>query len=373
MTECSMVVDKYVARAEVLGRSRITWGGDGIITRIAPTSDPSDGYMARAGFIDSHFHGYGGVDTAWEVPSPEKWRKLDEGLLARGITGYLPGTLFSSPNVISEIADGILSASVEGLLGIYVEGTFVNPDARGGLPIEEIRPADIGLCAEMLDAAKGLARIVLVSPEIDGACELIAFLRENDVIPAIGHSRADYAQAKRAIDAGALRATHWPNVMKWGDHHDPAIGVAVLGDDRVYVEVIGDNMHVAAPLIDMAARCKGDKLVMVSDTVAVAGAVDDPEIMKACGLEMREGRLFMAGTDTHSGGFVPLDECCGRQLSLQSLPMAYLTSACSANVAESLARPDLGEIAVGKRADIAVMDENGSVSKVYRKGRLCSK
>ena len=370
LANCSIVIDACVTRADVLGRTRITWDCRGTITDIAPADVESDGYLARPGLIESHFHGFAGIDALWSVPSPEDWRKLESGLLSHGITGYIPAICFSSPDVISQIEGSIRAASLEGILGVFCEGTFVNPERAGGLPRGEIRPADLGLCAELLAAANGLIRTMLVSPEIDGACELIAFLRESGVIPAIGHSAADFHQAKTAIDAGAVRAVHWPNAMRWGDHHDPGIAVAVLNDDRVYVEVIGDNMHVAAPIIELAARCKGDKLVMISDSLAVAGAVDDPNVLAACGVEMRDGRLFAAGTNTHSGSYLSLHECCRVQLSVQDLTTAYITGACSANVAESLGVPDVGELAVGKRADIAVTDEQGRITRVYRKGRL---
>lgn len=365
----TLVVEKCIARNDVLGRTRIAWNDSGMITEVARTNADADEHLALPGLIDTHFHGFGGVDTAFAVPPPEAWSRLDAGLLARGITGYVAGTCSGDPKAIAKIAQNIRVAQPMGLLGLFLEGAFASPDALGGLPAEQVREADRALCADLLAAGQGLVRTVLVSPEIDGACDLIGFLREQNVIAAIGHSRADYAQATRSIDAGATRAVHWPNVMRWGDHHDPAIAVAVLNDDRVFVEVIGDNQHVAWPMVKLAASCKGDRLVTISDSVAVAGAVDDARIMDACGLEMRDGRLYKAGTNVHSGSHRPLDECLGLQTSLGVLDPAYVTSTCSAHAAESLGLCDRGEIAIGKRADLAVADESGALVQVYRGGQ----
>jgi N-acetylglucosamine-6-phosphate deacetylase len=346
----------------VTGSSGITWDDHGVI------SDVQADCAAIPGLIDTHFHGFAGVGFLGGVPTAEKLTRMDAALLEHGVTSYVPGVCTADPERIAELAASVGTASPEGLVGLYCEGPFVNPECAGALPKEDLRPVDMGLCTEILEAGKNLVRVMLVSPELPGACRLIELLRQWDIVPSVGHSCADLQQARDAMDAGATRATHWPNAMRFGDHHNPGIAQAALVDDRVFLEVIGDGTHLHPAALEIAARCKGSRLVCVSDCMAVTGTDCDPAALSAQGLELKNGRLVRTGTDIHAGASAPFDECARNLSVVYGLPRERALAACSANAAASLHLENLGRIAPGMRADFIEMDEQWRVMRTFRKG-----
>ena len=128
---------------------------------------------------------------------------------------------------------------------------------------------------KFLDAADGLVKIVTIAPEIPGARELIEYAVAAKIVAAIGHTDADYDQARAAIQAGARHAVHMYNAMRPFAHRDPGVVGAILTDPEVTAEVIADGVHVAGPAIQVLLGCKGfDTVLLASDGIAATGMPD---------------------------------------------------------------------------------------------------
>lgn len=364
----SVVVDQCVSPAGMLGRTRIAWNGEGRITAVTATTDDADAHTAIPGLIDSHFHGFAGVDVLNSIPTAAEWRTLDRRMLMNGVTSYLPAICRSEPEEIARLVETARGASLGGLLGFYCEGPFVHADCAGALSKDQLRKIDLGLCREILEAGGRAIRIMMISPELADTRKVIEYLQANQVTPAIGHSHADAKTTRRAIAAGARRITHWPNALAWGDHHDPKIAFQVLADDRVYLEIIGDGLHVAPVLMEVARRCKREKLIGVSDGMFPAGLKNAPRRFARHGFEMRGRRLFLAGTGVPAGSVVSLYQCFRNLSRCARFEIEEATRVCSSHVAASLDLSDRGELSVGKRADLLLLDEHGGIEKIIRKG-----
>ncbi|MGB4338236.1 MAG: amidohydrolase family protein, partial [Bacillota bacterium] len=218
---------------------------DGTIAAVHPTGDaalpPADGRGATVidaagctvcpGFIDIHIHGAAGADTMDATPGA--LQTMAAFAASRGVTGFLP-TVISNPlpdmvRACRHVADYIQAQSAAStdapvvprgaaVLGINVEGPFLNPAARGAQPESGILSPDRAVLDELLQAGAGHVKIMSVAPEIDGALEIISLLAEAGVVPAIAHTEATYEQTCAAAQAGARLVAHTFNAMR-GLHH----------------------------------------------------------------------------------------------------------------------------------------------------------
>lgn len=186
----------------------------------------------------------------------------------------------------------------------------------------------------------------------------------------IGHSGASYEQAKAAIEWGATLATHVFNAMSPLHHRQPGILAAVLLDDRVTCELIADLGHVAQPVVELVYRLKGENHIdLISDAFSAAGLpegtyihTDGRPIIVKDGLARLEDGTLMGSTSTILDGMRNLVRRCG-------VPLESAVRTVTANPARTLGLHDRGCLAPGKRADLAVLDEQLTVCATYVGGR----
>ena len=147
-----------------------------------------------------------------------------------------------------------------------------------------------------------------IAPELPGAIDLIRWLAERSIVASIGHTAASYELARSAFDAGARSTTHLFNAMSGIDHRAPGVALAALLDDEAHTELIADGIHVAPPVWQLIARLKpADRLILVSDAVAMAGTTAVRGRIGKLDCEVAGGRVVLAGTTTLAhdarGGF----------------------------------------------------------------------
>jgi len=322
------------------------------------------------GFVDVHVHGWGGHDA---MGGAEALDGMARALLRRGVTSFLP-TGYTQPwPVIVAFADTarawIPRAPVDGAapLGFNLEGPFVAPARKGAHEPTLLRtPAEIGLAA-VESVIDGL-RLITVAPELDGALELIAFLRDRGVPVSMGHSAATLAEARAGYAAGGTSTTHLFNAMSGVDHHAPGLAVAALTDDAAYVELIADGHHVDVSLWPIITRTKpADRLMLVSDAIPLAGTGAGRARIGGLEVEVVDGRVTLAGTTTLAGSVIALDSAV-RNLVTSGVPLPAAVAAAGANPLAMLGVSDRGRIAVGQRADLVELADDLGVRRVMRAG-----
>ena len=147
-------------------------------------------------------------------------------MLRHGVTGFLPTTIALDRGELRQRVEGLAKAASEptggaAVLGLHLEGPWISAEAPGAQPRDAIRPYEPGEGGDVLDRAAGLVRMVTLAPEIEGAAELVAELLRRDVVPALGHTRADAATALAGFERGVRHVTHLYNAMGSFHHREP--------------------------------------------------------------------------------------------------------------------------------------------------------
>ncbi|HEX2035333.1 MAG TPA: N-acetylglucosamine-6-phosphate deacetylase [Chloroflexota bacterium] len=158
------------------------------------------------------------------------------------------------------------------VLGIHVEGPFLNPVRRGAIDPATMRPPSVDDLHRLQEAAGGWIKMMTIAPELPGALEVVEAMVELGIVPSIGHTDATYEQVLDAAAAGARKATHTFNAMRPLRHRDPGTAGAVLADPRLVAELIADGVHVHPGAMRVLLRAKGPQLTaLVTDGVRYAG------------------------------------------------------------------------------------------------------
>jgi N-acetylglucosamine-6-phosphate deacetylase len=185
---------------------------------------------------------------------------------------------------------------------------------------------------------------------------------------SIGHSAALLDEARAGYAAGARSTTHLFNAMTGIDHRAPGVAVAALLDDAVYVELIADGVHVHPAVWRLITRLKPrDRLLLVSDALAIAGTGDGRGQVGELEVEVEGLRATLAGTSTLAGSVIALDDAV-RNVVGAGLSLPATVAAASRNPLALLGVDDRGRIAPGQKADLVELDDDLRVRRVMRGG-----
>ncbi len=330
----------------------------------------ADAPYLSPGFVDVHVHGWGGHDA---MGDPAALDGMARSLLRRGVTAFLPTAVTAPlPSLVAfaeMVREWLPAAPANGAepLGFNLEGPFLAAARHGAHdPAHLLVPGDVPV-ADLEPLIDGL-RLVTIAPELPGALELIRWLRDRGAAVSIGHSAATDAEARAGYEAGATSTTHLFNAMSGVDHRAPGVAVAALLDDAVYVELIADGIHVDRALWPLITRLKPvDRLVLVSDALALAGNGEGRGRIGDLDVEVVGARVTLAGTSTLAGSVIALDTAV-RNLVASGVPLPAAVAAASRNPLALLGVTDRGRIAVGQRADLVELDADLSVQRVMRGG-----
>src|SRR2546427_6920757 len=255
---------------------RITYAGPA--TEVPPGTEITEasGLTLAPGFIDLHVHGGGGFSLATkdssEIESYARW------VISRGVTGFL-ATVFASDfdealafvRAAGYVSDRQHEGGAE-ILGINLEGPFVNPQRRGALPELWVRAPNPAELAALCDASDGSIKLMTLAPELPDAERLLQVALQDRIVVAIGHTDATYEEALGAFEGGASHVTHAFNGMRPFHHRDPGPVLAAIDSPNVTLELIADGVHLHPATVRSIRRAVGtDRITLVSDAVAPAG------------------------------------------------------------------------------------------------------
>ena len=298
---------------------------------------------------------------------------MARALLRRGVTSFLPTAVTAPLDDLVAFAERVRewlpTSPADGAepLGFNLEGPFLAPARRGAHDATHLEaPADAPR-ATLERLVDGL-RLTTIAPELPGAIDLIGWLQGQGVAISIGHSAAAVDEARDGFAAGARSTTHLFNAMTGVDHQAPGVAVAALLDDTTYVELIADGIHVHPALWPLITRLKPrDRLLLVSDALALAGTGDGRGRIGRLDVVVAGGRATLAGTSTLAGSVIALDDAV-RNLVSHGVSVPDAVAAASRNPLELLGVMDRGRIEVGQRADLVELDPDLRVRRVMRGG-----
>ena len=331
------------------------------------------------GFIDTHTHGR---DGCYFGETAETNVKLCRNVVETGVTSLLPtlSSLLPVHYSLDMILDSIRSLqnvrSFEGgaeILGIHMEGPFLSGEeiARGSQLVINMRKPSVEELQEMVDASGRSIKKMTIAPEMEGSIEVIREMVRQGIVPCAGHSTATYEKALEAIEVGLRCATHSFNGMPPLHHRNPGLLGAVLTQDEINAELIADGEHVSAPAIDILLRCKGvERVHLVTDNTIWAGLPDgiyedgDRHVVK-------EGQKAYVKGGTLVGSVVSMNRCVVNMIRLANCSLSEALQMASFNPAELIGCSDRkGSIAVGKDADLVVLDQEFEVHQTMVRGRI---
>lgn len=352
---------------------------NGLIERVCPrdaldaTVRQQDvaGACIAPGFIDLQLNGCGGVQfnddiDALSVETLEIMQRTNE---KSGCTSYLP-TLITSTDALMKRAVETMRAYLKKhqnqALGLHLEGPWLNKVRKGTHNPALIRQPDTALVDFLCANADVITKITL-APENTGS-SVIRQLREAGIIVSAGHSNATYEEAKLGFRAGVSFATHLYNAMPTFAGREPGLIGALFDSPEVYCGIIADGLHVHYANVRNAKRVKGDKLVLVTDATAPAGASIDKFIFAGKTIYYRNG-LCVDENGTLSGSALTMIEAvqnsvehCGIALD-EALRMATLYPARATGVAKQL-----GTVEAGKVANLTVFTRDYQIIKTFVNG-----
>ncbi|MFV0634389.1 N-acetylglucosamine-6-phosphate deacetylase [Demequina sp.] len=192
------------------------------------------------------------------------------------------------------------------LIGIHLEGPFLAPARKGAHDPAALAVPTADMVEQTLEITDGTLRQITIAPELPGALEAIEAYAKAGVTVAVGHTEADAALAREAFDAGARLITHAFNAMRGIVAREVGPAGAALADDRVFIEVVADGIHVDPQLIAALFRATPGRVVLVTDAMAAAASGDGDYRLGSLDVEVRGGKAVLAGTDTIAGSTLTL-------------------------------------------------------------------
>lgn len=330
--------------------------------------DYGDSYLVP-GFVDLQVNGCFGIDVATE---PERLPDLSEKLLASGVTSYLP-TLISSPEDLYEEALPILATSTDDssgaeVLGVHLEGPFINPEKRGAHPQDFVIPPDVDLLERLMDVCP--VRMVTLAPELEGAEDLIEFAAGHGATISAGHSEASFEDAYRIFDRDVASVTHLFNALGPFHHREPGVVGAAFAHPRVLCGLICDGVHVHPEAVSLAFHTLGpDRLYLSTDATAATG-MGPGEYTLATRKIYQDANMARLGDGALAGSLATMNEAFQNILAFTGCTLPEASRMASTTPARLIGeRHRKGRLAPGYDADITVLSPDLSVEAVWKKGQ----
>jgi N-acetylglucosamine-6-phosphate deacetylase len=320
------------------------------------------------GLIDVHVHGAGGGDVM--DGTTDALAVMAQTLARLGTTSFL-GTAFMLPDSRNEQLRlaaahvGPLPGGAQ-LLGLHLEGPFVNPVRKGGLPPECLWPITPAAVDDVLAATGGALRMITFAPELDGGLDAVRRFTAAGVIVSIGHTDATCAEARAGIAAGISHATHLYNAMAPFHHREPGPLVAIHEADGVTVQLISDDVHVGRDAVRWTHRIFGGaRCICTTDGIRTTGLADGRHAIGGAEYDSYDGVVRYADGRL-IGTSLPLLHVALRFHEYTGCSFVEAIDTASANPARLLGLSDRkGRIAAGFDADLVVLDGEATAGRVW--------
>ena len=341
----------------------------GIVDKVdkeIPLIDANGAYIS-AGFIDIHIHGSGGADVM--DATPEALEMISTTLLQTGTTSFLATTMTMSTEDIDNALQNVKqnSGSVTGadILGVHLEGPFINASKHGAQDSVFIQTPNIELIQNYIDDI----RMITLAPEVEGAEAFIKTLQADHphIVLSIGHSDASYLQSKESFEWGVSHATHLFNAMNGYHHREPGIVGAVFDSD-VTCDIIPDLIHTHPSTLELTYRLKQDKLMVISDAMRAGCMKCGTYDLGGRKVTVKDGKAELED-GTLAGSVLRLNEGLKHMMKHTSMSLVEVIHSVTRAPARKLGVTK-GELKEGYDADIVIFDEDFSIISTIVGGEI---
>ena len=369
---------KAVINAKLIVNDEIVEGQilvfDKKIVKIAESIDLEDlevidaeGHYVSAGFIDLHIHGSGGADVM--DATVQALETLSATVLQTGTTSFLATTMTMSSQDIDQALRNIqehkTAVSGANILGIHLEGPFINTEKHGAQDKAYIQSPNLALIKNYMHEVK----MITLAPEVEGAEVFIKHLTKAypHIILSIGHSDASYEKSKESFSWGVSHATHLFNAMNPYHHRKPGIVGAVF-DSEVTCDIIADLVHTHPSTLELVQQVKKGKLILITDAMRAGCMKCGTYELGGRRVEVDEGKAILED-GTLAGSVLKMNEALHNMKVHTSMTLPQLVNAVTKIPAQKL-NVKKGELKVGYDADIVIFDEDFSIIMTIIDGGL---
>ncbi|HEY1872328.1 MAG TPA: N-acetylglucosamine-6-phosphate deacetylase, partial [Chitinophagaceae bacterium] len=338
---------------------------DGIIENIVPASSLNEadtiesfpGCFIAPAFIDLQI--YGAQKRLFAVyPETDSLKKLNEYCNSGGAAYCMPTAATNSRDVFYKCIDAIKKywdEGGEGILGLHIEGPWINPVKRGAHIESFIHCPNLKEVEELITYAKDVVKMITLAPEVCSK-EVIEFILSHGIIISAGHSNATYKQAMQSFELGIKTATHLYNAMSALQHREPGLVGAVFNDKQVMCSIIPDGHHVDYAAIRIARKLMGDRLFVITD--AVTGTTEGYYQHYLVGDKYEAAGIL-------SGSALTMNKAMQNLVRYVDVELEEALRMCSLYPARVLnLQNELGKIEKNYKAKLVVMNEQNEVVKL---------
>ena len=331
--------------------------------------------IVMPGFIEVHTHGGGGFEL--HTTDVQEIHKYADWIPSTGVTSFLTSVV-GTPNALPEaqLRTAVSALEERGsgaeIVGIFLEGPYINVQRRGAHPPAWLRQPDPSETEHILDLTKGHLRLITLAPELPGAHEMIARLREARVTVSMGHIDATYEQAEEAIALGVTHMTHCFNAMRPLHHRTPGPLAAVAKASTVQGEVIADGVHVHPAVVRLLVKMLGpERTVVITDAQSCAGMENGVEFefagQKA---QVLCGAAYLAD-GTLAGSVLTMQKALANIQNMAEVSLSEAVGMLTLNPARA-ARVEIrkGRLLAGYDADLLLFDRSFNLQATLCHGQI---
>lgn len=338
---------------------------NGVFSALSSTdSDGINDYedlFAIPGLVDIHTHGCAGYD--FSSAKPDEINAMRMYYLRNGITTILPTTVALSDENIKKAVENIEAAMKDNIgadiAGINLEGPYLSASKCGAHDISLLKEPDIDFVNSLGENIK----VVHVAPEYTKAFD---FIKKFQGKVSIAHTACNYETAMEAIRLGADHITHIFNAMNPIHHREPGV-IGAFFDSDAYAEIICDSIHIASPLLRMMFNSYGDRLAVISDSMAATGLEDGTYKLGALDVHVKDCVATLEN-GTLAGSAMNIFSMMKNLINIGISPETAIKSVTEIP-AKSLNIDNLcGKIDLGFKADLVIIDRNHNIKKIIKNG-----
>ncbi len=358
---------------------RILYGGtvrccDGVLTEILPgkNGDTSQLPYIFPGLVDIHNHGAAGHD--YMEGTQQAFAAISAYLAAHGVTTAQCATVSAPVDTLLTFFAAFRKWKDQPgcrFTKLHIEGPYISTKNKGAHPENTLLIPERDGYRWILDNHDIIGEVT-VAPELPGMPRMIRELCEVGIVVSGGHDDAEPEDIERAADAGMKHCTHiycaMSTLHKTGIHRRCGLCEFAMSDNRITAEMIADNHHIPPQLASMIYRAKGAKhLCLVSDALAPTGIAEGVEFALGTGetstkVIVEDGVAIVADRTCYAGSVQSLDQMIRNMVSDANIPLVDAVRMASLTPAEVIGIDhECGSIAVGKRADLCIVDASLNV------------
>ncbi len=325
------------------------------------------------GLIDSHVHGAKGCDVM--DASHDSLDTMSRYFASLGVTAFVATTVTAPVAKIRAALQQVAKSKRQGvagaeILGAYLEGPYFTEKNRGAHPTNWFRSLSVEELDSWISYSDNQLISVALAPEKAGALDAIRYLDQQGIRVMLGHTDASYDQVQHAMDAGASGIVHCYNGMRGLHHRDPGVVGAGLVNSKSYVEMIADGHHVHPAAIDVAHRCCGNRMTLITDAMSATGMPDGDYTLGEYTVCMKQG-VVTTDTGGLAGSTLTLPRAVQNIQQWLNVPLEQAWLMASLTPAQSLGlHNQLGSLEVGKRASMVAIQSDISIVKTWVNGCL---